>query len=185
LYELQGAIYLNSDVKADTTNLCVEEVGKDRVRLSGVKGHPPPPTTKLAICYRGGYQSQILVNATGYGTEKKFALHEKQVRHFIAKDGLTDKLDILEFQVVGTPAPNPASQLKSTTYLRIFAQAGEASTLDGVLKAWTAPLMQHFSGMHSHSQLRGPAPLNISQDSTCHSTCVPPCQCPTWPSTPA
>lgn len=78
---------------ADTVWFCA------RVRLSGIKGHPPPPTTKLAICYRGGYQSQILVNATGYGTAKKYALHEKQIRHFLAKEGLLEKLDVLEFQV--------------------------------------------------------------------------------------
>ena len=86
-------------MKADTTNLRVESVGPDRVRLSGVKGHPPPPTTKLAICYRGGYQSQLLINATGYATEKKFQLHEMQIRHFLSKAGLLDQLDVLEFQV--------------------------------------------------------------------------------------
>lgn len=42
-----------------------------RVEFSGVKGHPPLPATTLAICYRAGYQSRILVNATGYRTEKK------------------------------------------------------------------------------------------------------------------
>ena len=71
----------------------------NRVKLSGVKGYPPPPTTKLAICYRAGYQSQVLVNATGYGTEKKFLLHEKQTRHFLAKAGILEKLEVLEFQV--------------------------------------------------------------------------------------
>jgi hypothetical protein len=38
-----------------------------RVKVSGIKRHPPPPTTKLTICYRAGYQSRILVNATDYG----------------------------------------------------------------------------------------------------------------------
>lgn len=38
LYELQGNIYLNSDVKADLAGVRVEEIGKNRVRVSGVKG---------------------------------------------------------------------------------------------------------------------------------------------------
>jgi hypothetical protein len=42
LYELQGSIYLNSDVKADVKNIRIESVGKNRVKLSGVEG---PPTT--------------------------------------------------------------------------------------------------------------------------------------------
>ena len=60
LYELQGNIYLNSDVKADIKHVRIEDEAKNRVRVSGVKGHPPPPTTKLAVFYRGGWQvSQI------------------------------------------------------------------------------------------------------------------------------
>lgn len=55
LYELQGSIYLNSDVTADAKEVKIEQVGKDRVKLSNVKGCPPPPTTKLAIFYRGEY----------------------------------------------------------------------------------------------------------------------------------
>jgi hypothetical protein len=81
LYELQGSIYLNSDVKADVKNIRIESVGKNRVKLSGVKGHPPPPTTKLAISYRGGFGSQLLLNATGYATAEKWQLYEKQIRN--------------------------------------------------------------------------------------------------------
>jgi hypothetical protein len=68
------------------------------VRVSGVTGAPPPPTTKLAIFYRGGFESQLLVNATGYGTEKKYDLFEKQIRFGLARDGYADKFDFLEFQ---------------------------------------------------------------------------------------
>lgn len=38
LYELQGNIYLNSDVKADLTNVTVKGVGENRVHVTGVKG---------------------------------------------------------------------------------------------------------------------------------------------------
>lgn len=68
--------------------------------MSGVTGGPPPPTTKLAIFYRGGYESQLLVNATGYGTDKKWELFEKQMRFGLAQRGYTsDKFHYLEFQV--------------------------------------------------------------------------------------
>lgn len=58
LYELQGNIYLNSDVKADMKGIRIEDEkgAKNRVRVTGVKGYPPPPTTKLAVFYRGGWQ---------------------------------------------------------------------------------------------------------------------------------
>lgn len=59
LYELQGIKYLHSDVKADLTHVTVRQESKDRVRVSGMKGYPPPPTTKLAIFYKAGYQVSL------------------------------------------------------------------------------------------------------------------------------
>lgn len=99
LYEIQGAIYLNSDVSADTTGIKLEDVGKNRVRVSGIKGYAPPPTTKLAVFYHAGFQAQLLGNAVGYGTEKKWQLFEKQMRFRLAELGDINKFDNLEFQV--------------------------------------------------------------------------------------
>ncbi|KKZ68677.1 hypothetical protein EMCG_05712 [[Emmonsia] crescens] len=148
LYELQGDVYLNSDVKAYTQNISIEAVGKNRVRVSGVTGGPPPPTTKLAIFYRGGFESQLLLNATGYGTDKKWELFEKQMRFGLAKGGYADKFHFLEFQVLGTPAVNPSSQFKSTTYCRVFAQAGDEETVMALPLTMGEFAMQHFSGFH-------------------------------------
>lgn len=99
LYEIQGNSYLNSDVKAILDNVEVREIGKDRVKVSGVIGRPPPPTTKLAIFYAGGFEAQILVNASGYATSKKFTLFEKQIRIALEKVGLLQCFTELDFQV--------------------------------------------------------------------------------------
>lgn len=109
---------------------------QDRVRVSRVRGHPPPATTKLAVFYRGGWQCEILVNATGYATAKKFKLHEAQVRGKLKDWGFLDKFDILDFQWTGRPESNPSCQLASTTYLRIFAQAQEKDVVAKLLPAW-------------------------------------------------
>lgn len=148
LYELQGGIYLNSDVSADTTNIRIEQVGKDKVRLSNIKGYAPPPTTKLAIFYHGGYEAQLLTNATGYATAEKWKLFEAQMRDILDKKGLGDKFQILDFQVLGTPAPDPRSQFASTTYCRVFVQADTEAAVYGLLKAWSEIAMHHFSGFH-------------------------------------
>ena len=148
LYELQGDVYLNSDVKAYIAGIHLEQLGQNRVRVTGIKGAAPPPTTKLAIFYKGGFESQMLMNATGYGTAEKYALQEKQLRYSIEHMGLENTLDVLEFQVIGQPDPHARTQKASTTYLRIFAQAKSAEAIVGLLKAWTVFFMQHFSGMH-------------------------------------
>lgn len=46
LYEIQGPLYYNSDVTASIEDIRLEEVGENAVHVSGVKGLPPPPTTK-------------------------------------------------------------------------------------------------------------------------------------------
>lgn len=151
LYELQGAIYLNSDVKADTTNILMEQVGKNRVRVSGVKGHPPPPTTKLAIFYQAAFQMEAYFGATGtpYEVERKFELHEAQVKWALKKRGQLDKLDILEFQQFGVPEINPKSQTRGTSLLRMIAQAESEAAIVHLQQANTEMSMQHYHGKHS------------------------------------
>ena len=109
LYELQGSIYLNSDVKADVKDIRIESVGRNRVKLSGMKGHPPPPTTKLAIFYRGGFESQLLLNATGYATAEKWQLYEKQLRYALNAAGVPESaFQLLDFQgKQSLPDPKP------------------------------------------------------------------------------
>lgn len=146
LYELQGNVYLNSDVKADISHVQISQQASNRVLVSGVKGSPPPPTTKLAVFYRGGYQAEILINATGYATSKKWDLQEAQLRGKLEEWDELRNLDVLEFQRVGVPATNPKSQLESTGYLRIFAQAKNPATIEIVCKAWAFNAMAHFPG---------------------------------------
>ena len=49
LYEIQGPQYYNCDVTAQIENIKIEQVGEDQVKVSGVKGLPPPPTTKVGL----------------------------------------------------------------------------------------------------------------------------------------
>ena len=148
LYELQGSTYLNSDVSADTADIKIEQVGKNRVQLSNIRGHPPPPTTKLAIFYHGGYEAQLLINAFGYATLEKYRLFEMQLRHALKQKGLINKYQLLDFQILGTPELNPRSQFASTTYCRVFVQADTELPIYGLLKTWSEIGMQHFSGFH-------------------------------------
>jgi hypothetical protein len=158
LYEIQGSAYLNSDVTAITDGLKIEQVGKDRVRLSNIRGLPPPPTTKLAIVYHGGYESQILNNATGYATAEKWQLFEAGMRQKLKTKGVADKYQLLDFQVLGTPAPTPRSQFSSTTYGRLFVQADTAEIVAEAIQAWLELAMHHFSGMHFSTDMRTALP---------------------------
>ena len=57
IYEvLDPAHYLTPDVDVDLTDASLEQVGEDRVRVSGIKGNPRPDTLKLCVGYHAGYR---------------------------------------------------------------------------------------------------------------------------------
>ena len=53
LYEIQGPQYFGSDVVALLEGLEMTQVEKDKVHVEGVKGNPPPTTTKVGITAPG------------------------------------------------------------------------------------------------------------------------------------
>lgn len=47
LYEIQSPLYYNCDVTANLEGIKMEQVGEVVMRLTGVKGLPPVPTTDI------------------------------------------------------------------------------------------------------------------------------------------
>lgn len=154
LYELQGNMYLNSDVKADLTAIKITQEGPNRVQVTGIKGHPPPPTTKLAIFYVGGYQCEFDMNATGRNAHTKFAFFKRQIQHGLKEKGTLDQFDILDFQFYAKPEEDPVCQQRGTSHLRVFAQAKSQAVVSSVTSAVMYFAMQHYSGMHHTNDLR-------------------------------
>ena len=131
---------------------------RDRVRVWGIKGAPPPPTTKLAVFYQAGFQSEITINATGYATEEKYDLWERMIRFGLEQKGI-DKFDTLEFQRIGVPERDPKSQLRSTSYLRLFAASSDANVLLGMAAVIGESAMMHYSGFHGTLDSRTAIPI--------------------------
>jgi hypothetical protein len=80
------------------------------------------------------------------------------IRFGLARLNLLDKFDVLEFQRIGIPEPNPRSQLRSTTYCRIFAEASDPNVNLGLASLLGEFAMQHYSGFHSTSDHRTAVP---------------------------
>jgi hypothetical protein len=58
LYELgDPKNYITPDCVADFTSIRVEDAGPDRVRVSGIRGRPRPPSLKLSISYTAGWKA--------------------------------------------------------------------------------------------------------------------------------
>lgn len=81
LYEVHDpAAYLTPDVVADLTQARLEVIGPDRVRLSGVRGHPRPPTLKALAYFAGGWLGEAEISYAGPGAEARARLAMEVVR---------------------------------------------------------------------------------------------------------
>lgn len=58
MYEMgDSRSYLTPDVTADFGSIRVEQTGRDRVRVWGVKGRPAPPSLKVSAAYSDGWKA--------------------------------------------------------------------------------------------------------------------------------
>lgn len=76
LYEIASPAYLGPDVTARFDTIELEQVDRDRVRISGTKGEPPPSTLKVAMNELGGFRNEVGVALVGLDIEEKAALVE-------------------------------------------------------------------------------------------------------------
>ena len=60
LYEIgDPRAYPTPDATADFTSFSLEDLGRDRVRISGVRGSPPPEHLKVSISYQDGWTNAV------------------------------------------------------------------------------------------------------------------------------
>jgi hypothetical protein len=124
LYEIQGPVYLNSDVTLHLDGVALSAEAPDRVRVSGATGSPPPPTTKVAVFGQIGYQTVNTVYVTAPDVAAKVALLSAQFGRDLP-DGVA--LDITR---IGTAADDPETQWDATVALRVMATARTRDPLD-------------------------------------------------------
>ncbi len=79
LYEIGGPRYANPDVTARFDTISLSDDGPDRVRISGVRGEPPPPSMKVSLNSIGGFRNSVTFILTGLDIEDKAALVRGQL----------------------------------------------------------------------------------------------------------
>jgi len=79
VYEIAGARYAGPDATARFDTIEVEAAGTDRVRLSGVRGEPPPPDVKVCLNRLGGFRNEADFVLVGLDIEEKAALVRAQL----------------------------------------------------------------------------------------------------------
>ena len=119
LYELHDpAAYLTPDVVADITQASVSQVGADRVRLTGVRGHPRTPTLKANVFFDGGWFGEGEISYAGPNAEARarlaMAIMQKRMGHLMT----------LRFDLIGI------SSILGDDANRLLQSAGVGQLLD-------------------------------------------------------
>ncbi|MEP9376654.1 acyclic terpene utilization AtuA family protein [Aquabacter sp. CN5-332] len=98
LYEIHDpAAYLTPDVVMDITAARIEEIGADRVRVSGARGKPRPETLKATVCFEAGYLAEAEISYAGPNADARARLAADVVRTRIARraPGLKLRVDAI------------------------------------------------------------------------------------------
>jgi hypothetical protein len=99
LYEIHDpAAYLTPDVVADIMGAELTQAGPNRVQVTGVRGHPRPPTLKATLCYEGGWLAEGEISYAGPNATARARLAADIVRErldYLGHGGLAMRADLI------------------------------------------------------------------------------------------
>ena len=100
LYEVHDPVrYLQPDVTADFSHVAIEEVGKDRVRISGGRGSERPATLKVSVGYVDSFIGEGQMSYAGPGALARGRLALEIVRERLKLTGVVT--NELRFDLIG------------------------------------------------------------------------------------
>jgi hypothetical protein len=100
LYEVHDPVrYIQPDVTADFSQVTVEEIGRDRVRISGGRGSERPATLKVSVGYVDGFIGEGQISYAGPGALARGRLALDIVRERLKLTGVA--VSELRFDLIG------------------------------------------------------------------------------------
>jgi hypothetical protein len=116
LYEIGSPEYMNPDATARFDTIRLAHEGRDRVRVSGVRGQPPPPTTKVCMNFAGGLRQVFSLKLTGLDIEEKAALAERTIWSSIP--GGREAFEEAHVQLIRSDHEDPETNEEAVAELR-------------------------------------------------------------------
>jgi hypothetical protein len=175
LYEVHDPrAYFSPDVVLDMGELRLEDIGDDRVRVSGARGHARPPTLKLVAGYEDGWMGQAVVGfswpdpmakARAVVASVKQQLQDKRIAHnelcveFLGHDCF-----------LGPHADRTREQELNEVWLRMAVRCADRRAAEAFprLFPWMAlsgpPYMGGFHGIAPASRLLGLWPALVRRE---------------------
>ena len=112
LYELHDpSQYLTPDVVADITQAQVQDLGGDRVIVTGIQGHPKPETLKANLCINGGWLAEAEISYAGFNAYERAQLAGQIMRERLS--GLNLRIDFIGSASIFSSDSGGGPQFKS------------------------------------------------------------------------
>lgn len=146
LYEIgDPRAYIVPDVVCDFTQATYEQVGKDRVKVSGAKGRPATDTYKVSTTFPDGYKFSSIFMLGGREAAAK-GRHSaemiiKKTRRLLGEKGMADFRDV-SIEVIGAEAtygPHSRATDSREVVVKIAAKHDQKEAL-GLLGREIAPM---------------------------------------------
>ena len=115
LYELGAPRYDNPDAAPRFDTIELEQVGRDRVLVSGVRAESPTDKIKVALNFDAGYRNSMTLVLTGLDIERK-ARHATALLEELL--GGTAQFETFDAQLVRTDRPDAPTNPEATATLR-------------------------------------------------------------------
>lgn len=129
LYEIHDpSAYITPDVIANFTTSKLEEIGPNRVKITGTTGKPKPDTLKAVMGYPDGYLGQAIIGYAWPDAVKKVKKAESIIREQIERKGV--KYEEIRMDYIGhnslhgsTVEPPTEDDELNELYMRIAVRA--------------------------------------------------------------
>ena len=145
LYEITGARYANPDATARFDSIELGDDGTDRVRISGVRGEPPPPTLKVSLNSIGGFRNSATFVLTGLDIEAKAALVRRQL-----DAALSARPQELEWTLARTDHPDAHTEQTASALLTCTVRDPDQNTVGRRFSAAAVELaLASYPGFHT------------------------------------
>lgn len=132
LYEIGDPAYKNPDVIGHFDTLSIEQVGEDRVYVSGCKGSCPPPSHKVCINTLGGFRNGFEIMLTGLDIEAKAKILTDT---FFKNIGGKEQFDDVSIELLRTDKENPSCNEEAFARLRIVAKSSNKDLVGRLFSA--------------------------------------------------
>ncbi len=126
--------YLSPDVTVSFQSLTVQDLGDDRVRVSGARGRPAPQSLKVSATYRDGFRAAGTLTIFGRNAVTKARRAGEVVLQRVRSAGFELRDSFIECLGTGASVPAVPSRIDESqfleTVLRIAVEADDCSAVE-------------------------------------------------------